>query len=86
MEVILTLFAYKCLHPQESHACLLLFFQIRLLTEIIPTHFQGMFLTRGNHETAAMNKMYGFDGEVKAKYNVKLADLFQEVFCYLPLV
>lgn len=33
-----------------------------------------------------MNKMYGFDGEVKAKYNVKLADLFQEVFCYLPLV
>lgn len=33
-----------------------------------------------------MNKMYGFDGEVKAKYNVKLADLFQEVFQYLPLV
>jgi serine/threonine-protein phosphatase 5 len=32
-----------------------------------------------------MNKMYGFDGEVKAKYNSKLADLFQEVFCCLPL-
>ena len=45
----------------------------------------GMHLTRGNHETAAMNKMYGFDGEVKAKYNVKLADLFQEIFTYLPL-
>ena len=42
-------------------------------------------LVRGNHETAAMNKMYGFDGEVKAKYSVKLADLFQEVFQYLPL-
>ena len=27
-------------------------------------------LVRGNHETAAMNKMYGFDGEVKAKYSV----------------
>ena len=26
-------------------------------------------LTRGNHETAAMNKMYGFDGEVRAKYS-----------------
>ena len=44
-----------------------------------------MYLTRGNHETAAMNKMYGFDGEVKAKYNAKLADLFQEIFTYLPL-
>jgi serine/threonine-protein phosphatase 5 len=40
----------------------------------------SIYLTRGNHETAAMNKMYGFDGEVKAKYSVKLADLFQEVF------
>jgi|TARA_B110000977_G_scaffold64920_1_gene88397 serine/threonine-protein phosphatase 5 len=45
----------------------------------------SIYLTRGNHETAAMNKMYGFDGEVKAKYNVKLADLFQELFQYLPL-
>jgi len=61
VEVILTLFAYKCLHPQ------------------------GIYLSRGNHETAAMNKMYGFDGEVKAKYSVKLADLFQEIFRYLPL-
>jgi len=42
-------------------------------------------LTRGNHETAAMNKMYGFDGEVRAKYSAKLADLFQEIFQYLPL-
>jgi serine/threonine-protein phosphatase 5 len=60
-EVILTLFAFKCLHPG------------------------GMYLTRGNHETAAMNKMYGFHGEIKAKYNAKLADLFQEIFTYLPL-
>ena len=44
-----------------------------------------VYLTRGNHETAAMNKMYGFDGEVRAKYSAKLADLFQEVFQYLPL-
>ena len=39
-------------------------------------------LVRGNHETAAMNKMYGFDGEVKAKYSVKLADLFQDCLLY----
>lgn len=60
-EVILTLFAYKCLYPK------------------------GIFLTRGNHETSAMNKMYGFEGEIRSKYNRKLSDLFQEVFCCLPL-
>lgn len=26
-----------------------------------------MHMTRGNHETRAMNKIYGFEGEVKAK-------------------
>jgi serine/threonine-protein phosphatase 5 len=29
----------------------------------------GMFLNRGNHETDDMNKVYGFEGECKAKYN-----------------
>ena len=32
-----------------------------------------------------MNMMYGFDGEVKAKYTATLIDLFREVFCLLPL-
>jgi diadenosine tetraphosphatase ApaH/serine/threonine PP2A family protein phosphatase len=32
-----------------------------------------------------MNKIYGFDGEVKAKFNETMADLFAEVFCCLPL-
>lgn len=32
-----------------------------------------------------MNKMYGFEGEVKAKYNSQMAELFTEVFNYLPL-
>ena len=27
-----------------------------------------IFQTRGNHETKNMNKIYGFEGEVKAKY------------------
>jgi len=45
----------------------------------------GLYLTRGNHETKAMNKIYGFDGEVRAKYNETLANLFAEVFCFLPL-
>jgi serine/threonine-protein phosphatase 5 len=30
---------------------------------------EGMLLNRGNHETDDMNKVYGFEGECKAKYN-----------------
>lgn len=32
---------------------------------LLPAHFH---MTRGNHETINMNKMYGFEGEVKHKY------------------
>jgi serine/threonine-protein phosphatase 5 len=39
----------------------------------------------GNHESATMNHMYGFEGEVKAKYSAKMADLFTEVYNWLPL-
>lgn len=42
-------------------------------------------LTRGNHETKNMNKIYGFEGEVKAKYDEKIFALFLEVFEWLPL-
>lgn len=45
----------------------------------------GMYLTRGNHETTNMNKIYGFEGEVKAKYDVTTMQLFTEVFNVLPL-
>jgi len=44
-----------------------------------------IYLTRGNHETKNMNKVYGFEGEVKAKYDDKIFDIFLEVFSYLPL-
>ncbi|CAD8176897.1 unnamed protein product [Paramecium pentaurelia] len=44
-----------------------------------------MHLTRGNHESRNMNKMYGFEGEVKHKYDDKVYELFQTVFNYLPL-
>lgn len=36
-----------------------------------------MHLTRGNHEALSLNKIYGFEGEVKAKYNAKLMDVFR---------
>ena len=32
-----------------------------------------------------MNKIYGFDGEVRAKYGETMSALFAEVFCCLPL-
>ena len=61
-------------------------------TEVVLTLFcykalypKSMFLHRGNHETKNMNKIYGFDGEVKAKYTNDVADLFAEVFQFVPL-
>lgn len=46
---------------------------------------QHLHLTRGNHETFNMNKVYGFEGEVRAKYSAELFSLFTEVFHALPL-
>lgn len=45
----------------------------------------GLYLTRGNHETHNMNMMYGFHGEVLFKYDKTTYDLFQEAFNQLPL-
>ncbi|XP_010525309.1 PREDICTED: serine/threonine-protein phosphatase 5 isoform X2 [Tarenaya hassleriana] len=61
VEVILTLFAFKCMCPSS------------------------IYLSRGNHESKSMNKIYGFEGEVKSKLSEKFVELFAEVFCCLPL-
>lgn len=42
-------------------------------------------MTRGNHEAKSLTKMYGFEGEVKHKYEQKTYDLFAQMFCYLPI-
>jgi serine/threonine-protein phosphatase 5 len=44
-----------------------------------------LFLNRGNHETDDMNRVYGFEGECKAKYSEKVFKLFSETFSALPL-
>lgn len=44
-----------------------------------------IYLNRGNHESAELNKLYGFEGEVKAKYDPTTFSLFNKVFQNLPL-
>ncbi|KAL1306561.1 hypothetical protein AAFC00_005249 [Neodothiora populina] len=46
---------------------------------------QSMFLNRGNHETDDMNRMYGFEGECRHKYNERIFKIFSESFSALPL-
>lgn len=46
---------------------------------------KAMFLNRGNHETDDMNRVYGFEGECKAKYSERLFKCFSESFSALPL-
>ncbi|KZZ89967.1 ser/thr protein phosphatase type 5 [Moelleriella libera RCEF 2490] len=46
---------------------------------------EGFFLNRGNHETDDMNRVYGFEGECRAKYNERVFKLFSESFSALPL-
>lgn len=46
---------------------------------------RSFFMSRGNHESQVMNQMYGFEGEVKAKYSAQMADLFTEIYNHLPL-
>ncbi|XP_056639614.1 serine/threonine-protein phosphatase 5 [Diorhabda sublineata] len=62
-----------------SVECIFTLFGFKLL---YPNHF---FMSRGNHESATMNQVYGFDGEVKSKYTAQMADLFTEVYNWLPL-
>ncbi|KAM7201510.1 Serine/threonine-protein phosphatase T [Rhypophila sp. PSN 637] len=46
---------------------------------------KNFFINRGNHETDDMNRVYGFEGECKHKYNERIFKLFSESFSALPL-
>ena len=46
---------------------------------------KNLYMSRGNHESKNLNKLYGFENEVKHKYCVKTYDLFSDMFCNLPI-
>jgi serine/threonine-protein phosphatase 5 len=58
---------------------------IMLLLTIMLARPKDLFLHRGNHETKNMNMIYGFEGEVKHKYDNKVFSLFSKLFQSLPL-
>jgi len=63
--------------PQQIETVALLFcFKIK---------FPGnMFILRGNHESGSLHRRYGFQGECKSRYSLKLWRAFVECFNHLP--
>lgn len=57
--------------------CLLLAFKIKY-----PKNF---FILRGNHESASINRIYGFYDECKRRYSIKLWKIFTDCFNCLPV-
>jgi hypothetical protein len=57
--------------------CLLLSYKVK--------HPERFFLLRGNHESAGINRIYGFYDECKRRYSIKLWKIFSDCFNCLPV-
>uniref|UniRef100_A0A914NW24 Serine/threonine-protein phosphatase n=2 Tax=Meloidogyne TaxID=189290 RepID=A0A914NW24_MELIC len=65
------------IHGQFSTILLLLCYKLKY-----PLNF---FMLRGNHEVAALNRIYGFYNECKNRVSVRVWKAFQDVFNCLPI-
>eukprot|EP01059_Diplonema_ambulator_P001297 TRINITY_DN1104_c4_g1_i2.p1 TRINITY_DN1104_c4_g1~~TRINITY_DN1104_c4_g1_i2.p1 ORF type:complete len:322 (+),score=88.59 TRINITY_DN1104_c4_g1_i2:70-966(+) len=63
-------------HSLET-ICLLLAFKIKF--------HENFFLLRGNHESASINRIYGFYDECKRRYSVRLWKQFTDTFNCMPV-
>uniref|UniRef100_A0A1B6GV15 Serine/threonine-protein phosphatase n=1 Tax=Cuerna arida TaxID=1464854 RepID=A0A1B6GV15_9HEMI len=57
--------------------CLLMCYKIK--------YPETFFMLRGNHESASINRMYGFYDECKRRFNVRLWKVFTDCFNCLPV-
>lgn len=64
---------------QNSCECVMILFAFKLL---LPTHFH---LNRGNHESQALHRVFGFEEEVVQKYGRGVYDMFIHTFARIPI-